>query len=194
MTIRTDTTTCTFATCLLLTACAALNATSLQAQVASPLSPLSRQTATDAPKALAPATALPATSLRAASTATLAVKQIEVKPGEFPPFTGNQIKVAFECRIGAAPAQTDYSKFPRYTCFLDQKRTADLNQLPIRRVDYFPSGDGITTKVTVVADRTAVNARPGRIRAAFQLMHEPHAGAGQPVLKDFVFADGLISP
>ena len=137
------------------------------AQVASQLSkPLSREPATaNASTSTRGAAASSLSALRQA-TATLAVKQVETKPGEFPPAAANQVKVAFECRIAATPAQTDYSKFPRFSCALDQKRTAEMSQLALYRVDYFPSADGVTAKVTVVADRSAQNPKPGRIRAA----------------------------
>lgn len=165
------------------------------AQVASQLSkPLSREPATaNASTSTRGAAASSLSALRPA-TATLAVKQVETKPGEFPPAAANQVKVAFECRIAATPAQTDYSKFPRFSCALDQKRTAEMSQLALYRVDYFPSADGVTAKVTVVADRSAQNPKPGRIRAAFQLMLEKSAGSGEPVYKDYIFADGVIAP
>ena len=74
-----------------------------------------------------------------------------------------------------------------------QPRTSALNGLPIYRVDYFPSVDGITTKIVMVADKNAKNPNPGRIRTAFQLMHEKNETTRNTVLKDFVYADGLLA-
>lgn len=139
----------------------------------------------------------PATTGRAQLTvpdsASMTVKQIDIKPGEFPQITASQYKVAFECKISTSKPQTDYSKFPRYSCFLDQPHTSTLNGLPIYRVDYFPSADGITTKIVMVADKHARNPNPGRIKAAFQLMHEKNETTRNTVLKDFVYADGLLN-
>lgn len=130
--------------------------------------------------------------LRQVSTATMTVKQIEAKLTEFPQITANQYKVAFECRITATPAQTDHSKFPRYSCALDQTRTSTLNGLPIYRVDNFPAADGVLTRIVMVADKSAKNPNPGRIRTAFQLIYEKSASASEPVQKDFSYVDALL--
>lgn len=125
--------------------------------------------------------------------ASISVKQIEVGPNEFPSATNAQYKVGFECTIRVTPAQKDYSKFPRHTCFLDQPRTSSLNGLNIVRVDSWPSADGVTTKIVMIADKNSVkNPNPHRIRTAFQLMHETSASANKVVLNDFVYADGLL--
>jgi hypothetical protein len=124
---------------------------------------------------------------------SIAVKQIEVKQNEFPPATNDQYKVGFECTLKVTPTQKDYSKYPRYTCFIDKPRTSTMNALEIVRVDSWPSADGITTKIVMIADKkSAKNPNPGRIRTAFQLMHEVSETNYKPVLKDFVYADGLL--
>ena len=121
------------------------------------------------------------------------VKQIEVKASEFPIATAEQYKVGFECTISALPSQKDYSKYPRHTCFIDQPRTTTLNSLNIARVDSWPSADGITTKIIMIADKkSAKNPNPYRIRTAFQLLHETSPTVSKPVLKDFAYADGLL--
>jgi hypothetical protein len=132
--------------------------------------------------------------LQQVSTATMSVKQIEAKLGEFPQITTNQYKIAFECHIKATPTQTDHSRFPRYSCVLDQMRTSVLNNLPISRVDYFPSATGVLTRIVMVADKNAKNPNPGRILTAFQLIHEKNETTREKMLKDFVYADGWLSP
>ena len=134
-------------------------------------SPLSTQPTRDGLQLKSP-TAAGRAQLSVPDSASMTVKQIGIKPGEFPQITASQYKVAFECRITTSKPQTNHSTFPRYSCFLDQPRTSALNRLPIYRVDYFPSVDGITTKIVMVADKNAKNPNPGRIRTAFQLMHE----------------------
>jgi hypothetical protein len=124
---------------------------------------------------------------------SISVKQIEVKPTEFPPVGADQYKVGFECIIKVTPVQKDYSKYPRYTCFIDKPKTSAMNALEIVRVDSWPSADGITTKIVMIADKkSAKNPNPGRIRTAFQLMHEVTETNFKPVLKDFFYADGLL--
>ena len=124
---------------------------------------------------------------------SITVKQIDVKPKEFPPVSATQYKVGFECSIRVTPAQKDYSKFPRHTCFIDQPRTAVLNGLTIVRVDSWPSADGVTSKIVMIADKNSVkNPNPYRIRTAFQLLYETTEKDSKPVLKDFVYADGLL--
>ncbi len=124
---------------------------------------------------------------------SIAVKQIEVKQNEFPPATNDQYKVGFECTLKVTPTQKDYSKYPRYTCFIDKPRTSTMNALEIVRVDSWPSADGITTKIVMIADKkSAKNPNPGRIRTAFQLLHEVSETNYKTALKDFVYADGLL--
>ncbi|MEQ1519600.1 MAG: hypothetical protein ABL931_24260 [Usitatibacteraceae bacterium] len=122
---------------------------------------------------------------------SMSVKQIETTVGEFPQMTANQYKLAFECRIAPSKPQTDFSKFPRYSCFLDQPRTRAVSDLSIRRVDYFPSVDGIATKIVMVVDNSGRKPNPERIRTAFQLIHEKNEVTRSAVLKDFVYVDGL---
>lgn len=155
-------------------------------------SPLSSQPIRDSLNVKSPTTA-GRVQLTVPDSASMTVKQIDIKPAEFPQITASQYKVAFECKIATQKPQTDYSKFPRYSCFLDQTRTSAMNGLPIYRVDYFPSADGITTKIVMVADKNAKNPNPGRIRTAFQLMHEKNETTRNTVLKDFVYADGLLN-
>ncbi len=124
---------------------------------------------------------------------SITVKQIEVKPTEFPPVAANQYKVGFECTIKVIPPPKNHSEYPRYTCFIDQPRTTTLNALTIDRVDGWPSADGVTSKIVMLANKQSEkNPKPGRIRTAFQLMHETSPTVSKPVLKDFVYADGLL--
>ena len=155
-------------------------------------SPLSSQPTREGLQVKSPTTA-GRVQLMVPDSASMTVKQIDIKPAEFPQITASQYKVAFECKIATQKPQTDYSKFPRYSCFLDQTRTSAMNGLPIYRVDYFPSADGITTKIVMVADKNAKNPNLGRIRTAFQLMHEKNETTRNTVLKDFVYADGLLT-
>ncbi len=181
-----------FATSTLLSL-VALSAGQAIAQIQSPLSAQpSSQPIRDGLQLKSPVTTGRA-QLTVPDSASMTVKQIDVKPGEFPQITASQYKVAFECKIATSKPQTDFSKFPRYSCFLDQPRTSAMNGLPIYRVDYFPSVDGITTKIVMVADKNAKNPNPDRIRAAFQLMHEKNETTRNTVLKDFVYADGLLN-
>lgn len=177
---------------LLVFATSALLSLSAGQAIARVQSPLSSQPIRDSLQLKSPATA-GRLQLTVPDSASMTVKQIDIKPGEFPQITASQYKVAFECKIAPSKPQTDYSTFPRYSCFLDQPRTSAMNGLPIYRVDYFPSVDGITTKVVMVADKTSKNPNPGRIRTAFQLMHEKNDTTRNTVLKDFVYADGLLS-
>lgn len=126
-------------------------------------------------------------------SASIVVRQIQTTPTEFPPVMQNQYKVGFECSIKNPNSQAGNVKYPRYRCFLDQTRTATLNAMGIHRVDNFPSIDGITTKIIVVANKSAQNPMPGRIRSAFQLYLEKSEADSAPVLKDFVYADGLLA-
>ena len=177
------------AAALALLSLAALTAGQAIAQIQSPLSP---QPTREGLQVKSPTTA-GRVQLTVPDSASMTVKQIDIKPSEFPQITASQYKVAFECKIATSKPQTDYSKFPRYSCFLDQPRTSAMNGLPIYRVDYFPSADGITTKIVMVADKNAKNPNPGRIRTAFQLMHEKNETTRNTVLKDFVYADGLLT-
>ena len=177
---------------VLVIATSALLSLSVGQAIARVQSPLSSQPIRDGLQLKSPATA-GRLQLAVPDSASMTVKQIDIKPGEFPQITASQYKVAFECKITTSKPQTDYSTFPRHSCFLDQPRTSAMNGLPIHRVDYFPSADGITTKIVMVADKNAKNPNPDRIRTAFQLMHEKNNTTRNTVLKDFVYADGLLT-
>jgi len=121
------------------------------------------------------------------------VRSLVLKPGEFPPASPAQYKVAFECTIRNIPPQTDFDLFPRYRCDLDKVRTVEVNRLPIYRIDIFPSADGITTKIVLIANKNAKDMTlPNHIRAALQLYRDQSAKEGVSVLKDFFYADGLL--
>ena len=157
---------------------------------------------------LLPRPALPSTSPTASTSSALApptisalktrpaaidIKTLAVKPNEFPPIGTDQYKVAFECTIRGVPHQTDFSVYPRYRCDLDKPRTGELNKLTILRVDQFPSIDGITTKIVVIAKKTALGQpSPTQFHAAFQLYRDKSADSGAAMFKDFILADALL--
>ena len=155
-----------------------------------------------APKQASPASSLmpsspvkviPAAAVNEKNKSTIVVKQLVVKSNEFPALISGQMKVAFECTIFNVPVQTDFGIFPRYRCDLDKPRTVDINKLTIQRVDQFPSVDGITTKIVVVAHHSSTNApSPSRLRAAFQLYRDQSASTTVAVLKDFLYADATF--
>ena len=122
----------------------------------------------------------------AKNKSTIEVRALVVKLNEFPPVISGQIKVAFECTILHAPPQTDFDVFPRYRCDLDKPRTVEMNRLTIQRVDQFPSVDGITTKIVIVAHNSSKDtAIPSRLRAAFQLYRDQSVSNSVAMLKEF---------
>ncbi len=145
---------------------------------AAPTSP-----AASASSSLAP----PTVSTPKTKQASIDIKILSVKPNEFPPINPDQYKVAFECTIRGVPLQTDFNVFPRFRCDLDKARTGETNKLTIQRVDQFPSIDGITTKIVVIAKKMSLgNAGPTQFHAAFQLYRDQSAESSAAILKDFL--------
>ncbi len=131
--------------------------------------------------------------LMAKNKPTIEVRPLAVKANEFPPAISNQMKVAFECTIRNAPPQIDFSTFPRHRCDLDKLRTLELNKLTIQRIDQFPSADGITIKIVVIARNPLKDEpSPTRFHAAFQLYLDQPAGNSVAVLKEFLYADAMF--
>ena len=140
-----------------------------------------------------PVKATPPAAMGAKNKPTIEVKPLVVKANEFPAVILGQMKVAFECTILHTPPQTRFDVFPRYRCDLDKPRTVEINPLTIQRVDQFPSVDGITTKVVVIAHKPSKDAAtPPRLRAAFQLYRDQSAGNSVALLKDFLYADAMF--
>jgi len=140
-----------------------------------------------------PVKATPAAALVGKNSATIEVKPLVVKANEFPPVIAGQMKVAFECTILHTPPQARFDVFPRYRCDLDKPRTVEINPLTIQRVEQFPSVDGITTKVVVIAHRSSKDgANPTRLRAAFQLYRDQSASNSVALLNDFLYADVMF--
>ncbi len=135
----------------------------------------------------------PAASALRTRQATIVIKTLAVKPNEFPPIGPDQFKVAFECTIRGASQQTDFNVFPRYRCDLDKARTVELNKFTIQRVDQFPSIDGITTKIVVIAKKaTSSQPGPNQLHVAFQLYRDQSAESSAAMLKDFLMADATL--
>ncbi len=154
-----------------------------------------------APRSVLASPSVPASSLATAAAgpmdaalrhASISVAQAPARPAEFPPATAGQVKVAFECRIGLAKPQVDFSRFPRVRCEIDRARTVQLNGLRLARADSFFSGDGMTTKTVLVYEKNALVALPAKIRAAFQLYQDSSAVDSRSLLADVVYADAVI--
>lgn len=141
---------------------------------------------------------LPAKVISAGPTAAknkpaIEVTPLAVKANEFPSAVSGQMKVAFECTIVNVPPQSEFDVFPRYRCDLDKPRTVEINKLTIQRVDQFPSVDGITTKIVVVAHHSSKDTpRPARLHAAFQLYRDQSAGNSVGMLKEFLYVDAMF--
>lgn len=163
--------------------CAALLVSALSVGAAPPSLPLP----SPAPGTLASVDA----TLRNAS---INVSQAPARPGEFPAAAGSQGKVAFECRIGLARPQMDFSRFPRLRCDIDRARTVALNRLTLARADSFFSGDGMTTRTVLLYEQAAPGTPSLKIRAAFQLYLDRSATDSRALLAEVVYADAAIIP
>ncbi len=158
-----------------------------------PVAPVSVLSSGSATTSNASATTPPAALTLKTRQATIGIKRLAVKPNEFPPIGPDQYKVAFECTIRGAPQQTDFNVFPRYRCDLEKARTVEINKLTIQRVDQFPSIDGITTKIVVIAKKiTSSQPGPNQIHAAFQLYRDQSAESSSAMLKDFLIVDATL--